>query len=255
MKYLKPIIENLVSVNGQSKKFRHKSLPHRGEEIEKDGKISIFQQDWFEKLLPDTLTIVSDQKFKKLNFDQTITDSEGTNEFVFDKNECTIDYDLVQFTYYYNSMKNDDGAISDGEPSMLEFDIHFHRNVDGIKLNVDITYGDNMAVEFSIESPNKINVIHYTGIGSKHDSDTHWGFKNESIKHLINFFNSFSHGIELKPEDLSFIDENLESYEHDIDNKDHYYTDDSDLVKFGNSMKDSEPSLQHLKSFENWSKH
>jgi hypothetical protein len=250
MKHLKAFMEMVVPVNGKSKKFRYQSLPHKGEPIEKDGKISIFQQDWFEKLLPDTLTIVSDSKFKKLNFDQSITDSADKTEFTFDKNECTIDSDLVQFSYYYNSMNQDGGEVSDGEPNMLEFDIHFHRNQDGIKLNVDITYGDNMAVEFSLESPNKINVIHYTGKGSMHDSDTHWGFKDESIRDLIKFFNSFNHGIKLEPKDLSFIDEHLDSYQHDIDNKDHLYTDDSELIKFGNSMKDYEPSMKNLKSFK-----
>jgi hypothetical protein len=253
MKYLKSF-ESVVPVNGESKKFRNQSLPHKGEPIEKDGKISIFQQDWFEKLLPDTLKIVSDQKSKKLNSDQTISDSESKTEFTFDKNECTIDSDLVQFSYYYNSMRQDGGEVSDGEPNMLEFDIHFHKNDHGIKLLVDITYGDNMAVEFSIESPNKINVIHYTGYGAKYDSETHWGFKDESIQHLVNFFNAFSHGIKLQPKDLSFIDEHLDSYQHEVDNKDHYYTDDSDLVKFGNSMKDSEPTIKHIKSFESWSK-
>lgn len=251
MKHLKSFSENVVPVKGgESKKFRYQSLPHKGEPIEKDGKISIFQQDWFEKLLPDTLTIVSDSKFKKLNFDQSITDSADRTEFTFDKNECTIDYDLVQFSYYYNSMNQDGGEVSNGEPDMLMFDIHFHKNENGIKMNVDITYGDNMAVEFSLESPNKINVIHYTGKGSMHDSDTHWGFKDESIKDLVNFFNSFSHGIKIEPKDLSFIDEHLDSYQHDIDNKDHLYTDDSDLVKFGNSMKDNEISRRYIESFK-----
>ena len=51
-------------------------------------------------------------------------------------------------------------------------------------------------------------------------------------------------------QDLSFIDEHLDSYQHDIDNKDHLYTDDSELIKFGNSMKDYEPSMKNLKSFK-----
>lgn len=238
MKYLKRFIESETTpVNGSSKSFRFKNLPHRGDPIKKDGKISIFQQDWFEKLLPDTLKLISDQKSKKLNQDLTITDTNGQNEYTFDKNECTIQGDLVQFTYYYNAMQKDKGEVSDGEPSMLEFDIHFVKNTRGIKLLVDITYGDKMAVEFSIESPNKINIIHYNGIGSKFDIETHWGFKQESIEDLVKFFNSFSHGIKLTTQDLSFIDEYLDSYSHDINNKDHYYTDDSKLMPWGNSLK------------------
>ena len=54
MKYLK----KYESLN---KKYRNKSLPHVGEPILSWDNISIFQQDWFEKLLPDTFTIHSNQ--------------------------------------------------------------------------------------------------------------------------------------------------------------------------------------------------
>jgi len=240
MRYLKSFSEGIVSThNDGSKEYRMKSLPHRGEDIHKDGRISIFQQDWFEKLLPETFTIHSDQQIGKLNFDQSITKNTNQTEFVFDKNECTIEGDLVQFTYYYDSMKSDKGEITDGEPSMLEFDIHFVKNTRGIKLLVDITYGDQMAAEFSIEAPNKINIIHYNGIGSKYDNNTHWGFTEESVKDLVKFFNCFNHGIQLTEKDLSFLDEHHHTYQHDIHNSDHLYTDESDLIEFENTVKES----------------
>ena len=106
----------------------------------------------------------------------------------------------------------------------------------GIKLIVNITYGDQVESEFSIESPNKINIISYNGVGSKYDSEAHWGFSKESIKDLVNFFNSFNHGIKLKESDLSFIDEDRESYKHIDNNSDHLYNDDSNLIDFENSM-------------------
>lgn len=228
--------ESIVKVNGGNsyKSYRIQNLPHRGEPIEKDiSKISIFQQDWFEKLLPDTFTIVSSPNLKRLNFDQSLNKIEPKH-LTFEKNDCTIDSDLVQFNYWY---ENPDNPLDDAEPSCLEFDIHFVKNNNGIKLLIDITYGDNMASEFSIESPNKVNVIHYTGIGSKYDPSTHWGFSDKSIKDLVKFFNSFTHGINLTTKDLSFLDEHIDSYKHKIDNKDHLYTDESDLLTFGNSAK------------------
>ena len=123
--------------------------------------------------------------------------------------------------------------------NFLEFDIHTSRNERGIKLNVDITYGDSMASEFSIESPNKINVIHYTGINSKYDPKTYFGFTDETINDLVNLFNSFNQDFKLTSDDFKFIDKDPDSYKHDINNSDHLYNDDSDLISFGNSMKES----------------
>lgn len=260
MKYLK-------KYEGLSKKYRHKSLPHAGEPIHIDGRISMFQQDWFEKLLPETFTIHSNPNLKKLNKDLTLTDVTGTKEYVFDKNECSIDNALVQFTYYYNSADQSKStnsnepipldpnyALENGEPAMLEFDIHFskigqgdlHTEEDQIKLLVDITYGNNMAVEFTLEAPNKINVIHYTSVGSKYDPETHWGFTDESIEDLVKFFNCFDHGIKITSEDLKFLDEHYESYEHENDNPKHLYNDDSDLIKFGNAYKESNSDKEDI---------
>jgi GMP synthase-like glutamine amidotransferase len=217
MKFIRKFNEGLY------KPYRMKSLPHVGDPIHSNGDISIFQQDWFEKLLPETLTITSLGK-----------------DYVFEKNEATINGDVVQFSYYTETYQKPEDALKDGEPSFLEFDLHFFKNEKNIiKIIVNITYGDAMASEFSIEPPNKINIIHYNGIGSKYDSETHWGFKDESIKDLIKFFNSFNHGVNLEPKDLAFIDEYPDSYSHNDHNPDHLYTDDSNLIEFGNSYKES----------------
>lgn len=252
MKYLKSITEIAVPVrSGIDKEYRLQNLQHAGDNILDGDNISIFQQDWFEKLLPDTISIVSDPKSFKLNYDQSVTPIEK-KEYVFDKNDCTIDSDLVQFNYWYSPELQPGDEIKDGEPSCIEFDIHFLNNQDGIKLIVDITYGDHKAVEFTIEAPNKINVIHYTGIGSKYDSETHWGFKDETIRDLVKFFNAFNHGIKLEPKDLSFIDEHPDTYQHDIDNDKHLYTDSSDLMKFGNSLKNPSVKESKIKKFNNF---
>jgi hypothetical protein len=237
MKYLRKFNENIVKIDGDSKDFRFKNLPHKGDNINKNGKISIFQQDWFEKLLPDRLTILSHQNLKRINKNLSISDLNSNNEYTFDKNDCTIDNNLVQFNYYRDNMKPKNGEIINGEPDLLEFDIHFVKNTRGIKLLVDITYGDQVISEFSIETPNKINIIHYNGIGSKYDGDTHWGFTDESIENLVNFFNAFEHGIKLTKNDLRFIDKYEDTYKHNINDDDHLYNDDSNLIDFENSIK------------------
>lgn len=226
MKFIRKFNEGLY------KPYRMKSLPHVGDPIHDDGKISIFQQDWFEKLLPETLVVHSLGK-----------------KYTFEKNEATINGDVVQFSYYTETYQKPEDALLDGEPSFLEFDLHFFKNQDSvIKIIVDITYGDAMASEFSIEPPNNINIIHYNGIGSKYDPKTHWGFSDESIRDLIKFFNAFSHGIKLEPKDLSFIDEHPDTYFHKDENPEHLYTDDSNLMTFGNSVKE-EFTLQKFQSF------
>lgn len=238
MKYIREFVGSEHQINYAGNVKRNKSLSHKGEPIAPEGNISILQQDWFEKLLPNHIHLHSNPGTKKLNFDQSLTDIEG-QDFTFRKNECTIEKDVVQFTYWLEKDYNPGEEIMDGEPSCVEFDIHFVKNESGIKLLVDITYGDNMAVEFSIEAPNKINVIHYTGIGSLYDSETHWGFSEETISDLTKFFNAFNHGIKIREADLAFLDRHEDSYEHNTEDEKHLYNDDSDLIKFGNSMKES----------------
>jgi anthranilate/para-aminobenzoate synthase component II len=240
MKYLKRFVEGvgIVNVNGRHKQYRLKNLPHVGSPL--DNGNSILQQDWFEKLLPDTLSVCSIPNIEKINKDLTLSKIDTSDKiYTLEKNDCTIDKDLVQFNYYQNTIKNPEDVVEDGEPDLLEFDIHFVKNTKGIKLLVDITYGDQMVFEFSIETPNKINIIHYTGFGSKYDPETHFGFTDDSINDLVKFFNAFNHGINLTKKDFSFLDQHKKSYKHDIHNSDHLYTDDSDLIEFENSVKES----------------
>lgn len=211
--------------------MRHKNLPHRGDREE--GKISIFDQEWFEKMLPDEMEVASHGR-----------------KHVLAKNDCTISGDLCQFNYWHEAVGKDGDVTEDGEPCCLEFDLHFMKNESGIKMIVDVTYGDHMACEFSLESPSKINVIHYTGIGSKYDPNTHWGISGKSISDLVRFFNSFEHGIRISEADLAFLDDSEDSYAHEVDDEKHLYTDDSNLMKWGNSMKE----MKHLVTYEAFSK-
>ena len=171
-------------------------------------------------------------------FPDKIYISTTHGDWELDKNDLMLNGDLIQMAYYHNPSKESNDALSDGEPAYLEFDIHIDRNERGIKLLVDITYGDSMVSEFSIEAPNKINVIHYTGINSKYDPETYFGFNDETINDLVNLFNSFNHGLELSSDDFKFIDKDPNNYKY-THNTDHLYNDDSDLVEFGNSTRES----------------
>jgi hypothetical protein len=227
-----------------------KNLTHRGDSIEGEENISIFQQDWFEKLMPNSLDIYSSPLIKRLNYDQTLTDLNTDKKIInLKKNGCCINSDLVQFSYVQDVELNPNKINNDGEPDGLAFDIFFVKNESGIKMNIDITYGDHMAYEFTLESPNKINIVHYTGKGSLYDSDTHWGFTKESIQKIVDFLNRFNHGIKLTTDDLKFLDSTEDSYQHDKYNKKHLYSDESDLIKFGNSVKES-----IIKNFKNFTK-
>jgi hypothetical protein len=227
-----------------------KTLTHRGDSILPDNNISYFQQDWFEKVMPSELEIYSSPLLKKLNTNGTITDLNTEYEkkiILLHKNSCCINSDLIQFSYVDDSDFEQDEVIDNGEPDGLAFDIFFVKNERGIKMNVDITYGDHMAYEFTLEAPNKINIVHYTGVGSLYDSETHWGFTESSINKLVQFFNRFNHGIKISPKDLKFLDSNEESYTHDKYDKKHLYFDDSNLIDFGNSSKESK-----IYNFKNW---
>ena len=183
-------------------------------------------------------TSIFSQEIKNF-FPDKIYLSTTDGDWELDKKDIMLNGDLIQMAYYQNTPEESGDVLSDGEPDYLEFDIHIDKNERGIKLLVDITYGDSMVCEFSIEAPNKINVIHYTGINSKYDPDTHFGFTDETINDLVKLFNSFNHGLKLTSDDFNFIDKDLDSYKHNINNSDHLYNDDSDLISFGNSVKES----------------
>ena len=155
-------------------------------------------------------TLVYDEKVldifpEKMN----IYTSEGS--YTLSKGDITREVDIIRAFYYHDTSKDGD-ITKDGEPNMLGFDIHFSKNENGIKTIVDITYGDQMKSEFSIESPNRIKVGHYNGIGSKFDTNTHFGFEDDTIEDLVKIFNSFNFGYKLSPKDFTFIDKYPDTY-------------------------------------------
>lgn len=139
---------------------------------------SIYDKSW-EMLLPNQLTIIKD------------------GNHTFNKGNIMVNADMLQITY-----SNDDK----GYPNTLEFDIYI---VDGgLRLDIDITYGDLVVSEFTINSPNKITIGEYTSYHSKFDpSNTVFALEDRSLQSFISFLNKFK-GMKLSTSDFKFLDKN-----------------------------------------------
>jgi len=129
--------------------------------------------------------------------------------FKFKKDNIMLHSDMVQITYASTPLNSDEQGEIWGAPDTLEFDIYFAKDneTNKIRLTVDITYGDAMVCEFSVESPNKIKVIEYTSYHSKFDSsNTVFALVDDSLQSFIDFLNRFE-GMKLKKEDFKFLDQ------------------------------------------------
>lgn len=165
-----------------------------------EQKISIFDKEAWRKFLPKKLKLVT-----------------NNGNYELQQTDLTINGDLLQIIWYQNTVKGPNDANKDGEPDTIQFDVHMVKtndgseaNPDNLKLNIDITYGDAMVSAFSISMPGETAVSHYTGFGSKYDPDTEFGFEDETIKQLVEFFNRF--GFTLDSKDFTFIDKYKDTY-------------------------------------------
>ena len=162
--------------------------------------ISIFDKEEWQKFLPKKLKLVT-----------------NNGNFELKQTDLTINGDKMQIIWYQNTVKGPNDANKDGEPDTIEFDVHMVKtndgteaNPDNLKFNIDITYGDSMVSQFTISKPGEISVGHYTGFGSKYDKGTEFGFEDDTIKELVEFFNRF--GFQLVTKDFTFIDKYKDSY-------------------------------------------
>jgi hypothetical protein len=167
-------------------------------------RISVFDTEGWESLLPKTLTIVTDSGEWTL---EKPTSKFGMGHAA----NVTGLMNCLQINYHQNTVDEENGDVTaDGEPDLLGFDITMVKDNDGsesnpetLRLDVDITYGDSMKSEFSVTMPNEVVVGHYNGYGSKYDSETSFAFDEYSIESLVRFFNSF--GFSITREDLAFL--------------------------------------------------
>lgn len=173
--------------------------------------VSIFDPKWI-NLAPKQLTIVTN------NGEFTLKRGNKHDNINYPVDVSNI-MNLISITYFQNTAKESGDVLADGEPDQLEIDISLvkdnsgeYANSDNLRLNVDITYGDNMQYEFTIDKPNKVKVYHYTGKNSLYDPETFWGFEDKSLQELIDFFNRF--GFKTTPDDFKFIDSDPDSYSY-----------------------------------------
>lgn len=181
--------------------------------------VSLFDPNWV-KLLPKKLSIITQNGDFELEVNSLDPDKYG---YAGIYNLMTS----VSFSYGQNTLEREnDDPTADGEPDSLQFDVAVVKNNDGtqanpkesLRLNVDLTYGDSMMYAFTIDYPNKVNVHHYNGKDSLYDPETYFGFSDESLQELVNFFNRF--GFTTTPADYTFMDSDLDSYDYKAPNED-----------------------------------
>lgn len=172
---------------------------------------SVFDSQNWKKFLPKKLIVINQNgKWVLERPDENYGMGHATN--------ITGLMNCIQINWAQNTPSREDGDVTrDGEPDQLEFDITIVKDNDGksanpdsLKLNVDISYGDAMVSEFTIEMPNKVNIHHYTGYGSLHDPNTFFGFEDESLQDIVNFFNAW--GFSLTKDNFKFLDKYHDSY-------------------------------------------
>jgi len=141
---------------------------------------NIYDIDW-KSILPKEMVVLKD------------------GEHSFKLGNVMKNADMVQVTY--ENSNNEWGA-----PSTLEIDFYFSENPK-IRIDIDITWGDAMACEFYIESPNKVGITEYTSFRSKTDpSNTIFALDNNSLKEFVDFLNKFD-GFKLDVSQFKFLDQ------------------------------------------------
>lgn len=147
---------------------------------------NIYNIDW-KTLLPNNLTVIEDG-----------------GEHIFKLGNIMKNSDMVQVTYINH--KNEWG-ITDN----LEFDFYFHNADNSFKMDVDITWGELMANEFSITAPSEVSVIEYTSFNSKTYPGNIFAFEENSLNQIVEFLNQFN-GIKVHRDQFNFLDTNQDSY-------------------------------------------
>lgn len=159
--------------------------------------LSIYNTEW-QQFLPDEILVIKGQ------FD-------NIQRILYKKGNIMLNADMVQISYYQEDW---------GAPDTFEIDIYFvsynsnevgqHSTTvvksDGslsyesgskmnqnMRLDCDITFGDEMACEFSIDGGYGVKCYQNTTYGSKFDpSNTIFAIEDESLQQLVDFFNRFN---------------------------------------------------------------
>ena len=172
--------------------------------------ISVYNPEW-KKLLPETMTVLKGQEY-------------GVDKWVYKKGNVMLNADMLQISYYIDEwtapdtfeidiyMVKDDSYEKRGDSTTLvksgtfDYDKNIGENIPNLRLTVDITFGDEMACEFTIDKINGLRVFQDTTYGSKFDpSNTVFALTEDSLKSLVEFLNRFNHGVVLTLDDFKFL--------------------------------------------------
>lgn len=141
---------------------------------------NIYDIDW-KSILPKEMIVLKD------------------GEHSFKVGNVMKNVDMVQVTY--ENSNNEWGV-----PSTLEFDLYLSENPK-MRIDIDITWGEAMACEFYVDSPNKVGVTEYTSFRSKTDpSNTIFALDANSLKEFVDFLNKFD-GFKLDVSQFKFLDQ------------------------------------------------
>lgn len=172
--------------------------------------ISIYDPKW-ETLLPQNLVIYKGQVGK-------------IDELIYNKGNVMLHSDMLQITYdidkwtapdtleidiYFVKDDKYENRVDDTlvkKSGIINHNKVFDKTIDNLRLDVDITFGDQMACEFSIDKHNGVKLIMHTSYGSKFDvTNTVFAFDEESLQNFVEFLNRFNHGLKLTTSDLDFL--------------------------------------------------
>lgn len=118
-------------------------------------------KDHFQNLLPSTLTVI-----------------KGGQKTTYKKGNVMKHSDMLQIIYTSGDW---------GVPADLELDLYFLEN-GSIKIDIDVTYGDLIVWEFSLERPNKFSLINKVN---------DFKITDKSLNSLIPFFNQLNFSLTL----------------------------------------------------------
>lgn len=178
----------------------------------------------------------------------SIYTTDGSYKLV--KSDLTREHGILRCFYYHNTPDENHGDVTvDGEPDTLAFDIHVLDTESGRRLKIDLTYGDSMKYEFSIESPDKVKIFHYNGIGSRLDSDTHFGLTKKSIQDFIKVFEYLNPKLKLKVSDFKFLDKYFHSHTHNESIKLTPLSGDQKILVVNNGRPTGDPFMKNILNF------
>lgn len=170
---------------------------------------SIYDPRW-KVFLPETIVVLKGEE-------------HGIDRLVYKKGNVMLNSDMLQISYDINQwlapdtfeidiyfVKDDSGEKHIDQTTIVkggtfDYERTTDKNINNMRLDVDITFGDMMAAEFSL-SRDGIHIIQDTSYGSKFDpTNTLFAIEDKSLQRLVYFFNRFNIDGKFTIEDFNFL--------------------------------------------------